>query len=68
MVRDLVFRALWALGIMVRWNRLLCRLGRYHQYQPGVCGWCGDPHVAPSQRWRRMGYTASSRTRQERLR
>lgn len=44
------YRVLFALGLGWAYNRLLCRLGVYYQYQRGVCGWCGRPHVKPRGR------------------
>lgn len=46
------WRLLWGLRLGRPYSRLLCRLGRYYQYQPGHCGWCGEPHVALSKHWR----------------
>lgn len=40
-----VYRIANPLGLNRPLNRLICRTGRYTQYQPGVCGWCGKPHV-----------------------
>ena len=37
-----------ALGLNRPVSKLICRSGRYHQYQTGVCGWCGKPHVKVS--------------------
>lgn len=31
---------------------LRCLSGKYPQYQPGVCGWCGKPHVKVAQKWK----------------
>lgn len=42
---------LWALRLGWPYSRLLCRLGRYTQYQPGVCGYCGKRHVAVAKKW-----------------
>jgi len=39
------YRLLYAIGLGRAFNTFLCRLGCYHQYQPGVCGWCGARHV-----------------------
>ena len=40
---------LWRLRLARNGSRLLCRLGLYHEYQPGVCGWCGFAHSPHGQ-------------------
>lgn len=37
--------AINALGLNQPYSRLLCRMGKYKQYQPGVCGYCGEKHT-----------------------
>jgi hypothetical protein len=54
--RPLWLRMVWwtiinGLGFNRPYSRLLCRMGRYAQYQPGVCGYCGERHVALSNEW-----------------
>ncbi len=44
-MKELFWRVLILLRLRVLMQRLICRSGRYHQYQPGMCGWCGKPHV-----------------------
>lgn len=48
-----LWRAINAAGLNRTVNRAICRSGRYYQYQPGVCGWCGKRHVDPERFYRR---------------
>jgi hypothetical protein len=50
------YRGLTRFRLLRMYSDLLCRFGIYPaQYQPGVCGWCGKPHVKPNAHWRRLG-------------
>lgn len=49
------WRIVNALGLNRAVSRLLCRMGRYTQYSPGRCGWCGKPHVKISKHFQRLG-------------
>jgi hypothetical protein len=46
-----VWKVINALSLHRPVSRLLCRLGVYTQYRPGVCGWCGERHVKLSKKW-----------------
>lgn len=46
-----VWRALHFVRLGRPVSRLMCRMGVYRQYQPGVCGWCGKRHVKVSKKW-----------------
>jgi hypothetical protein len=59
--RKLALWCMWTaaindLGLNRPYSRMLCRLGIYTQYQPGVCGWCGERHVKVSNHFRQLGY------------
>lgn len=35
-------------------GKIGCWLGLHEQYQPGVCGWCGKPHMKVSEKWKNV--------------
>ena len=39
-----LYKVLFALGLGWKYNQLKCKLGIYHQYQLGICGYCGKKH------------------------
>lgn len=50
-IRHLWWGVINGLGLNRPYSRLLCKLGIYHQYQPGVCGYCGKRHVKLAKSW-----------------
>ena len=40
----ILYPILFRLGLGWPYNRLKCKLGIYHQYQIGLCGFCGKAH------------------------
>jgi hypothetical protein len=48
----LLYKVLYFIHLGGPFNRLICRLGIYKQYQPGVCGWCGGQHVDAARFYR----------------
>ena len=48
--RSVFWKVLHACRLGWPYQRLQCRLGIYKQYQRGICGYCGKPHVKPRKR------------------